>query len=168
MRLSFLKYKTRGFLKNNNAVRTSLPYKQANSVGILFTTADKRKHDEVKEFIKRLEQDGKHVKVITFLPKNTDNFEFLFDFFTDKDVTFWGNITSENATRFTQLPFDFLFYLDTEPNPMLMNLIARSKARCRVGAYGEGVQRYFELMIESKGALKPLLDGMYRYTSALR
>lgn len=168
MKLSFLKLKTRSFLKKNNALRTSLPYKQAAAVGILFTVEDRSKHDEIKDFIKKLEHDGKHVKVMSFLPRHKENFEFLFDFFTDKDVSFWGNVTSEGAIRFAETPFDFLFYVDTEANPHLLNIIARSKARCRVARHFENSDAFFEFMIETKNGLKNLVDGMYKYTSKLR
>src|SRR5215207_6493421 len=100
MKLSFLKYKTNSFLKRNKVLRVSLPYKQALTIGIIFTVEDKAKHDEVKDFVKRLEHDGKHVKVLSYLPKNKDNYEFMYDFFTEKDVTFWGNISSVSVNKF--------------------------------------------------------------------
>jgi hypothetical protein len=168
MKLNFLKLKTRSFLKSNKALRSSLPYKQAMTVGILFTVEDRLKHDAVKDLVRKLEHDGKQVKVMTFLPNHKENFEFLFDFFTEKDVSFWGNITSDSATRFAEAPFDFLFYLDMEPNPHLLNIVARSKAKCRVGRHFEKSDAYFEFMIESKNGLKDLMDGMYKYTSKLR
>lgn len=168
MRLSILKYKTRSMLKNSTAVRTSLPYNQAHSIGVIFSVEDKRKHDEVKEFVKRLELEGKHVKVICFLPKNKDNYEFLYDFFTEKDLSFWGSITSENALRFADTPFDFLFYIDTTPNPLVLNIIARSKARCRVGKFFEKGEPYFEFMLDTNEGTKSLIDGMHAYASRLR
>ena len=97
MKFSFLKLKTNSFLKRNQAIRASLPYKQALSAGVIFTVEDKMKHEEVKEFVRHLEHDGKTVKVISFLPKNKDNYEFMFDFFTENDLTFWGNINSSGA-----------------------------------------------------------------------
>src|SRR5688572_15453822 len=109
MKFNLLKYKTSSYLNNNKALRKSLPYTQAKSVGIIFSVEDKIKHEDVKDLIRKLEHDGKQVKVITFLPKDSFNFEFLFDFFTSKDVTFWGNITAECVHRFVDIPFDFLF-----------------------------------------------------------
>ncbi len=168
MKLSFLRRKTNSFLKRNKAIRASLPYKQAVSVGIIFTVEDKLKHDEVKEFVRHLEHDGKMVKVISFLPKNKDNYEFMFDFFTENDLSFWGNINSAGALQFAETPFDFLYYLDTTPNPLIMNLLAQSKAKCRVGKFWDNSQAFFELMIESKNGHKGLIETMYRYTKALR
>jgi hypothetical protein len=168
MKFSFLNYKTRTQLKRNKSSRESLPYKQAMTIGVIFTVEDKAKHDEVKEFVKRLEHDGKQVKVLCYLPKNKDNYEFMFDFFTEKELSFWGTITSNTASQFADTKFDFLFYADTTPNPMIMNLVARSKSKCRVGKYWEDKQAYFEMMLESKEGLKGLLETMYRYASVLR
>jgi hypothetical protein len=168
MKLSFLKLKTDSYLKKNKSIRVSLPYKQAMNIGIVFSVEDKTKHDEIKEFIRHLEQDGKQVKVVCFLPKNKDNYEFMFDFFTDKDLSFWGNITSSVATGFADTPFDFLYYLDTTPNPLILNLIARSKARCRVGRFWDRGQSFFELMFESNNGTRSLIETMYQYTKALR
>jgi hypothetical protein len=168
MKLSFLRLKTNSILKRNKALRGSLPYKQALSVGIIFTVEDKLKHDEIKEFVRHLEHDGKTVKVISFLPKNKDNYEFMFDFFTENDLTFWGNINSSGALHFAETPFDLLYYLDTTPNPLIMNLIAQSKAKCRVGKFWDDSKAFFEMMIESKNGHKGLIETMYRYTKALR
>jgi hypothetical protein len=168
MKLNFLKYKTRSYLKHNTALRTSLPYNKANSIGIIFSVEDRRKHDDIKEFVRRLELEGKHVTVMSFLPKNADNYEFLFDFFTEKDLNFWGNIQSESANRFADMTFDFLFYLDTEPNPFILNILARSRAHCRVGKYFPKGEQYFEFMLEIKGGTKALIDGIHRYASKIR
>jgi hypothetical protein len=67
MKLSFLKTRTANQLKKNKAVRKSTAYKQAETIGILFSVEDKKKHDEVKEFIHKLQQDGKKVQVLEFL-----------------------------------------------------------------------------------------------------
>ncbi len=166
--MNFLKLKTSSYLKRNRTLRSSMPYKQAAKVGIIFTAEDKQKHELIKDFIRKLEHDGKKVATISFLPKKKENFEFLFDFFTDKDLTFWGNITSPNASTFAETPFDYLFYLDSEPNLLIMNLLAKSKAKCRIGKYMDNNEPYFEFMIESSQGIKGLIDEMYKYTSLLR
>lgn len=168
MRLSFLKYKTKSLLRRNRSVRASLPYRQALNIGLIFTIDDKAKHAEVKDFIKKLQADGKRVTVITYLPKDKFNYEFMFDFFTSKEVSFWGKITSDIANRFADTEFDLLYYLDDEPNPLLLNLIAKSKARCRVGQFWLNREPFFEMMIENRAGIKGLIDAMYRYTHTLR
>jgi len=165
---SFLKFRTTSALKKNKSLRASLPYKHAQHIGIIFSVEDRKKHDEIKGLIRLLEQDGKKVKVLEFLPKEKENYEFMFDFFSEKDLSFWGNIESNHAARFAETNFDYLFYIDNESNPLILNLLARSKANCRIGKFTEGESSFFELMIEHNGTVAGLIDNMYKYTKKLK
>jgi hypothetical protein len=160
--------RTQTALKKNKAPRSSMPYKQAVSMGIIFTVEDKQKHEVVKEFIQHLERDGKKVQVLEFLPEKRNNHEFKFDFFTINDISFWGNLEASNALKFAETPFDYLFCVDKESNPLILHLLARSKAHCRVGKFNEMESQFFELMIEQNGTNKGLIETMYNYTSQLR
>ncbi|GHN00921.1 hypothetical protein WSM22_24100 [Cytophagales bacterium WSM2-2] len=160
--------RTRSALKKNQSLRASLPYKQAHSFGILFTVEDKQKHLDIKEFIHQLEQDGKSVQVLEYLPLKKENYEFKFDFFTIKDLNFWGRVNSAQAQKFTSMPFDYLFYVDKETNPLALYVLAESKARCRVGRFNEEDQSFFEFMIGQDGTTKGLIDTMYKYTKQLK
>ncbi len=164
----FLKFRTLWLLKQNKTSRSNVSYTNAQSIGIIFSVEDKAKHETVKEFVKKFEQDGKQVVVIEFLPEKKDNYEFKFDFFTEKDLSFWGDITSSEALKFADTSFDFLYYLDTTPNPLILNILARSKSKCRVGRSWDDVRSYFELMIESVTNLKAMTETMYKYTTQLK
>ena len=167
-KMNFLRMRTRTALKKNTSIRASLPYKQAKNIGIMFSVEDKQKHLDIKEFIHHLESDGKVVQVLEYLPLKKENYEFKFDFFTLNDLSFWGQINSEQAVKFSETPFDYLFYIDKEPHPMALYLLASSKARCRVGRFIEAEQPFFEMMIEQNGTTKGLIDTMYKYTKQLR
>lgn len=167
MKMNFLKIRTNNQLKKNKSLRTNIPYKQALTVGVIFSVEDKQKHDLVKDFIHKLERDGKKVQVLEYLPNKKDNYEFMFDFFTINDVSFWGKIESEKTLKFSDTPFDYLFCLDAQQNPMLLYLLARSKSKCRVGKFNEDEKSFFELMIDSNGSTKSLIDGIYKYTAQL-
>jgi hypothetical protein len=168
MKINFLKIRTGNQLKKNKAARASTPYRQASTVGILFSVEDKKKHDDIKEFIRKLEHDGKKVQVLEYLPQKKDNYEFKFDFFTLKDLSFWGKIESEKTLKFSDTSFDYLFCIDTAPNPMLLYLLARSKSKCRVGRFHDEDKSFFEMMIDSNGDTKNLIDSMYKYTTQLK
>src|SRR6266850_1638959 len=162
LRMSFLKMRTSSALRRDSVRRASIPYKRVQSVGIIFSVEDKQKHDDIKEFIRHLELDGKKVQVLEFLPKKKENYEFLFDFFSDKDLSFWGKITSPDAVKFSAVPFDYLYYVDRQANPLVLHLLAVSKAHCRIGPFAEPESAFFELMIEHKGTVKGLIDSMYK------
>lgn len=160
--------RTRSALKKNQSIRANLPYAQALNIGILFTVEDKQKHADIKELIHWLEQDGKKVQVLEYLPLKKENYEFKFDFFTIKDLSFWGKINSEHAQKFIETPFDYLFYLDKEANPLALFLLATSKAKCRIGKFAENDESFYEMMIGQNGTTKGLIDTMYKYTKQLR
>lgn len=166
--INLLNFNTKSLLRSNKSVRNSLPYADAAKVGIVFTVEDKQKHEQVKDLKKKLERDGKNVTVVCFLPRDKQNYEFLFDFFTDKDVSFLGKITNLSALKFALTPFDYLFYLDREPTPLILNLLARSKAQCRLGPYWDGGKDYLEFMLQSRTDTKDLIDGIYKYSSLLK
>ncbi len=168
MKFTFLKYNTNHQVKKNKTLRSSTAFNNAQQVGVIFTVEDRAKHDTIKEFIKKLELEGKVVKVLAFLPEKKENFEFLFNYFTKKDISFWGALNSNDALHFSSQIFDFLYCLDEEPNPIVLNLLARSKAKCRVGKFVEGNEVFFELMIESKNGVRSLSDGEFRYSKELR
>ncbi len=168
MKFRFLRRKTKSYLKKNKTVRYSEAYKTAVSIGIIFTVEDRKKHDEIKNLIRKFEQDGKQVKALGYLPPHQENYEFLFDFFTYREISFWGNITANSANTFAETPFDFLLYLDNQPNELILNIVARSKAKCRIGKFWDQGEPFFEMMIESNGDAKTLIDELYRYTTALR
>jgi hypothetical protein len=167
-KMSFLKMRTSTALRKSGIKRASTAYKHAESIGIIFSVEDRQKHDNIKDLVKKLEQDGKKVSVLEFLPKKKENYEFLFDFFTVDELSFWGNITSEKAVKFSSIPFDYLFYIDSQSNPLVLNLLARSRAHCRVGRFNEEDSPYFELMIEDSGNTKSLIDNVYKYTRQLK
>ncbi|ELR71489.1 hypothetical protein C900_02552 [Fulvivirga imtechensis AK7] len=163
-----LSYKTRSLVTNNTVVRRSISYSEARSIGIIFSIEDLKKHETIKKFIKQLEKDGKKTQVLAFLPKGHQNFEFLFDFFTVKDISFWGNFTASQVMEFAQKPFDFLFYMDTVSNPLIKNILAMSKARCRIGKFDDENSAVCELMIQTtNGSTQELASEMYRYTKLL-
>jgi hypothetical protein len=169
-KMSFLQIRTQSALKKNKSLRVSIPYKNAQSIGIIFSVEDKQKHDDIKDLIKTFELDGKKVRVLEFLPKKKDNYEFLFDFFSISDLSFWGKINSDQALKFSETPFDYLFYIDCQSNPLILNLLAQSKAHCRVGCFNEIESSYYELMIDDKNSVttKTLISNMYNYTKQLK
>lgn len=164
-----LNYKTRDLAKKNSFPRASMRYNQVNLIGLIFTIGSKEKHESIKSLIRQLENDGKKVEALAFLPKKQENHEFLFDFFTDKDVSFWGKINSEKVIGFANKQFDYLFYIDEESNLLIRNVLAMCKAKCRISKNDTQNAQYSEMMVQipGKGSIKQLIDEMYRYTKLL-
>jgi 5-methylcytosine-specific restriction endonuclease McrBC regulatory subunit McrC len=161
-------YRTTRLAKKKSSRKCSMSYRDAKNIGIIFTTGDLDKHLQVKDFIKKLQYDGKEVEVLTFLPKGEENHEFIFNFFTEKDISFFGKFTNRDVIRFAARQFDFLFYIDCNHNPLIESLMAITKAKCRVGCYTAGKDHFFELMIQPKRmTTENLLEEFFRYIKIL-
>lgn len=145
--------------KKNTTLRSALPYDQAKSFGLLYMVEDLKKHELVKRLVHQLEQEGKKVRVLTYLGKKKENFEFKFDFFTDKEVGFFGSLQADNIQEFIKQPFDYLINLDLAPNVLIKKIVALSKAHCRVGRHLPENEEFFELMIHAGPS-----DGLTAYT----
>ncbi len=165
----FLSLRTKSTLKKNKIIRASTSFNDAKNIGIIFSAGDKFKFDCIKQFKKDLENEGKTVVVLSYLGKGKENHEFLFDFFTSKDISFWGRFTSSLVNDFIAQPFDFVFSVDIKSNIYTDNILACSQAKCRVGLFRENKSRFFELMINvnDSNPISALIHDMYHFTKKL-
>ncbi|MGK7391558.1 MAG: DUF1493 family protein [Candidatus Cyclobacteriaceae bacterium M2_1C_046] len=164
-----LTYRTKKLALKKPRRNCSISYSDAKRTGIIFTVDDLEKHEMIKSFIKKLKKDEKNVEVLCYLPKGKENYEFVFNYFTEKDVTFFGKFNNSDVIRFAASNFDYLFCLDCNPNPMIESVLALSKSNCRIGCYHPEKDRFYELMIQPKDkSTETLINDIYRYTKILR
>lgn len=164
----FLSVKTRRWVRKNKSIRSTTNYQKTQSIGIVFSIDDRKKHDVIKSFIKRLEVDGKEVEVLAFLPNNKENHEFLYDFFTVKDISFWGNYNTKKVQAFTNKTFDYLLHVDFDDLDVINGVLALSKAKCRIGGAKVEQSKFYEMIITTPNKeIQSLVDEMYNYISIL-
>lgn len=165
---SILRHRIRKALKKNISPREFVDFSNARSVGILFSAEDHDKFQAVKEFTTTLEDEGKKVSVLSFLGKNKENFEFRFNIFTKKDISFWGRYQSDEVLKFINEEFDYLYLVDDEPGLLMESILAESRAKCRVGKFLEEKKPFFELMIQPEGDSYPeLIQQMHFYSKKI-
>ena len=165
-----LALRTKLFVKKNNFERITTSFSEAKKIGIVFCVEDKVKHASIDHFVHKLQKEGKTVKALCYLPKGKENYEFRFDFFARADLSFWGNFTSPLIEEFLQEDYDYLFSIDHKSHFLVDNIIARSKAKCRIGLYQEEHNQWLEMMVrvqEFKNIDKAI-DQMYHYTMELQ
>ena len=96
---SILPLKTKSLLKEKKG-RTSMNYRQAHKIGLLFTMNSFFDFETIRSFENKLKKDGKEIFVLSYLPANVENFDFHYDFFTQKDFSFFGSIQAANIEKF--------------------------------------------------------------------
>ena len=161
----YIEYRNRKLKKHSDNRHHNVSYKNATDLGLIFTHNSIDKISRAEELNKLFIKDGKKVKIMAYKPVGQVN-HLPFDTFTEKDITFWGNYTRSNVNNFIDQEFDFLFCIDDEPDLIIENIMALSKAKCRVGKLNDSKQDLFELMI-GPGTDKNWLNGMYNYVKRI-
>jgi len=92
--------------------------------------------------------------------------------FDHKAITYLGNIDSDRVAKFIHTPFDYLFHIDLETNPFLDYIIAKSKAKCRVGYFDTDRKNLFEVMVKVSRVdpsedIKKLTQQMLHYAGCM-
>lgn len=164
---SLLPLRIRSQYKNNRAKRGNVPYKQARTVGLLFTMHSLDDYEAIRNFESKLKKDGKEVKGLSFLPKNMENFHFHYDIFSSTDFSAFGQVKAGNINTFIEQKFDYLVCLDTESNLYIEYILAASAARFRIGNYAENKEPLFDLMIRQTGTqtVSNLIQQIIHYTN---
>ncbi len=163
-----LSYKTNKFSKANFGLRASVPYNNAIHIGILFSNNTPDISILAEKLKLTLRADDKQIKVLAY-NHNVQIKHLPFESFSKKDISFWGDFTNQSVNNFTDKPFDFLICLDSHPGVIVRNILAKSKAKCRVGVCEniDNNQNLFELIIQNSNELD-LVDSVYNYTKNIR
>ncbi|MEO9802288.1 MAG: hypothetical protein ABJF04_03525 [Reichenbachiella sp.] len=164
-----VKIKTALALKRNDAIRVSDAYKEAKKIGLLYSLDDGRSSEMLENLISKFESDRKVVSTMTFVPVAAKLENPGYAYFNEKDLNTKGNWSKDTVEQFRKEPFDFLVSLDWNQNKYTQNILAGSKAKCRVGRYEEGKSQYFELMISpSDDKYESYLGEVYHYLTNVR
>ncbi len=163
-----LSYKTKRFSKDNFDLRASIPYVDAEHIGIIFINDTHEKSKQAEKLKALIESDNKHIKVLAY-DRNVEIKHLPFESFSKKDVSFWGDFKNQSIQNFSDISFDFLICLDINPGDIIKNLLAKSKAKCRVGICDdfEAYHKLFELIIHSSTD-SDLVESVYTYTKNIR
>ncbi len=164
---TILPMRIRKQVRNNRTRRSSTSYREAKSIGIVFTMQSLDDYEAIRNFENKLKKDGKAVKVLCYLPKNVENFHFHYDIFSHTDFTALGKVKARNIEEFLEQKFDYLICLDKTPNLYIEYLLAASAARFRIGNYSENKEPLFELMIRLNGSdsVSNLITQIHHYTN---
>lgn len=145
-----LAFKIKRGLKKDRFLPKAFSYAQLKKVGVIFSISDLKKHEAIKTFIKTLEEDGIEVKALAYKPNETQNFEFYFDFFENKEVSLFAQVKSPYLLSFLDQKLDYLFCLDDDLSLYMQYILVNAKASIRIGALQkeESCRAFFELMVK--------------------
>jgi len=147
-------------------------YQQVNQLGILFHLTEDVDPEPLAQFIKKLEQDHKKIKLLTYLETTHSHpYRFYIDFFRKEDIPWTGRLEDiPKIKQFLDTPFDYLFCIESEPQPVFHVLLQKSRANCRVGLFDQSRTNLFEMMVDNPGwkDVGHTLEQMLNYTRLLK
>jgi hypothetical protein len=165
----FIERKTRQAINKSTVSRDNISFRNARSIGIIYSWEGKRKAEIITDFAKEMEILGKKVQILCYSRVDLKIVPVEVDFFSDKDFDNFGKIKSEKLNNFKNLRFDFLYHLDTLPNVYIENIMALSNARCRVSRADHTKKEFYDFMIQIRGnvGIDKLCHEILHYTKAL-
>ena len=130
-----LSFYTRRLTRSRRVVRTNVGFEQANSIGILYSGHSAEAHEAVRSLADKLERSGKKVTILYCATAPLSTTEAEIPTITSRAIGLFGKIRHPLARTFVNTPFDYLYQVDWKGHPVLDYLLARSRAKCRVGHY---------------------------------
>lgn len=166
----FLGLRNRFSSKKDEFERYALNYEEAGTIGILFYDFTQSQKSVIASFVDKLRLEGKKVKVLIYSEEDqTEVIGRPFPTFTQKEISVLGNIQSQEVLDFTDESFDYLFCLYLKHIPTFDYILAKSKAKLRIGKYFENSENYLDLMLNlpENASFATLIEMMLQYTKKL-
>ncbi len=147
----YLKLELKDFVKEKKPNKFN--FNKIETVGILFDATSPEDLELVKKYVGFLKEHRKKVKVMGFF--NTKEIPSLtyskleYDFFSSKELNWFGKPTPAFIKNFMEEEFDLLIDLNIADHFSLKYISALSKASFKVGRFSEKDTEIYDLMIES-------------------
>lgn len=126
----------------------------AKSIGLLYKIESKESYDHLRKFAKYIKGEfgTRKVFMMGYWDNKKDTPDFLtskvdFEFFTKADLNWAGIPKGVNIDNFLNEQFDILVDLNSYFNVPLRYLVAKSKAKLKVGRFSKENEPFFDIMI---------------------
>ena len=156
-------------LPTHQVKRSTVFFENAKSVGVLFDATSLEERNTVLQFVDKMKQQDKQVKLLGFFNEKLKTSGFSFQYFNKKQLDWALRPKSEEVDSFIKQPFDLLINISKKSILPLDYIAALSKARFRVGPFTENTFCY-DLMVdidEQKG-LTTFLNQVLHYLGKMQ
>jgi hypothetical protein len=144
---------------------------EAGKIGIVYLATDEAAYNHVRNYVKKLKEElGLHRIQCLGYADQKDLPHYLipklnFDPFCQRDLNWYRIPGGNTANNFIAEEFEVLIDLSMEDYLPLQYVVARSKARFKVGRYSDFGKRFLDMMIDMAGAqsLPQLITQVDKY-----
>lgn len=149
----FARYQFLQELAKINRRRAAVNLKEAKNIGIVYVVNNEETYKSVESFVKSLKTKDRYIHILGYIPvKYIPPFiipTLATDYFTRKDVNWFGKPVNAYVTDFLKRDFDIVINLHMDENYTLQYICGLSKASFKVGIAGEQHTDYYDFMIET-------------------
>lgn len=140
-------------------------------VGIIYYVTDEKAHSQVRNYVKKIKEEVGITKIMAlgyYNGKTLPHYlhaKLNFDVFGQKDLN-WYRIPHGNVVQnFVAEEYDILIDLTVHDLLPLQYLLAKSKARFKVGRMSDTNAHFLDMMIDTAGAesLAQLISNVNKY-----
>ncbi|MDB4835218.1 hypothetical protein OAH12_01400 [Cyclobacteriaceae bacterium] len=146
--------------RNSSGAQLASPVQAAGIV----TTSDIAHSEDFKSFTDQLASRNIDLEILIFTQEKSE--EIAANHFNKKDFNWSGKIKSEKVNKFIKTPFDFLFSINTSSNLQIENILALSKAKCRIGSKIDDLKNNLDFVIQlnDQDSVQDLTNNILLYT----
>lgn len=143
----------------------------AAKVGIVYHARDEQTHQQVRNYVKKIKEELGITRIMALGYFDAKELPFYlhaklnFDVYSLKDLN-WYRIPHGNIVQnFIAEEYDVLIDLTVHDSLPLQYVMAKSKARFKVGRLGDTNAHFLDMMIDTAGAdsLPQLVANIHRY-----
>lgn len=144
---------------------------QSVKVGIIYLVSDEAAHNQVRNYVKKIKEEIGITRIMALGYYDAKELPFYlhaklnFDVFSLKDLN-WYRIPHGNVVQnFIAEEYDVLIDLTVHDLLPLQYILAKSKARFKVGRLSDTNAHFLDMMIDTAGAdsLSQLIANVNRY-----
>ena len=140
-------------------------------VGIVYFAEDEKAHMDVRNYVKKMKEElGLHkIQCLGYFDGKELPFhlhaKLNFDAFCQKDLNWYRIPGGNTVNNFIAEEHDVLIDLTMDDHLPLQYIVAKSRARFKVGRFTEANKRFLDMMIDTAGAhsLPQLITNIDRY-----
>lgn len=130
----------------------SVNFDAAENIALIFDATDAEEFEAVKKYIKKLKDDKRKVKALGFYDAKNQPASMIskleYDFFTQKELTWYLKPIDPIIDNFLREPFDILINLSANNKLPLQWIMALSHARLKVGKTQIKYSPLYDIIIE--------------------
>ena len=150
----FARYSYLQELAKVSRIRAVVNLDEAKKIAIIYTVYSEETYKKVEAFAQSLKQKDRYIHTLGFVPYKIAPLYIIptlaTDFFTSKDVNWFGKPVNAYVTDFLKRDFDILINLCLEENFTLQYISGLAKAKFKVGISGIRSVEYYDFIIDTK------------------